>query len=93
VQNVETNQLRLIEDSIDLHIDRLPYVEFLKKERLPESAGIYFVIDGERKIWYVGKAQNLKARWKGHHRADQFQKIRLKSSGIAAIVVKLFLPS
>ncbi|MBE9016937.1 GIY-YIG nuclease family protein [Chroococcidiopsidales cyanobacterium LEGE 13417] len=79
MQNVETNQLRLIEDSIDLHIDRLPYVEFLKKERLPESAGIYFVIDGERKIWYVGKAQNLKARWKGHHRADQLQKIHKKN--------------
>jgi predicted GIY-YIG superfamily endonuclease len=79
VQNRETNELRLIERSINFHIDQLPYVEFLKKDQLPESAGIYFVLDGNRKIWYIGKAQNLKARWKAHHRVDQLQKIHKKN--------------
>ena len=62
----------------NFRLEQLPYVEFLKKERLPQTAGIYFAVDNEYKIWYIGKAQNLRARWIGHHRYDQLRKINQK---------------
>ena len=32
------------------------------KELLPEYAGIYYVIDENQLIWYIGKAKNLRNR-------------------------------
>lgn len=49
-------------------LDELPYVEFLKKDQLPQTVGVYFAVDKYQKIWYIGKAQNLRTRWVGHHR-------------------------
>lgn len=61
-------------------LDKLPYVEFIKKDQLPETAGIYFAIDKDQKIWYIGRAQNLRNRWLGHHRYEQLKKINKKSN-------------
>lgn len=60
-------------------LDKLPLVEFLKKDQLPETAGIYFVVDRDWKVWYIGKAQNLRTRWLGHHRYEQLEKINKKT--------------
>ena len=69
---------------LNFELNQLPHVEFSKKDRLPETAGIYFVVDKNQKIWYIGQAQNLRSRWVGHHRTNQIKKINAKSE------VKLF---
>lgn len=75
-----TDRPVLIESLDSFQLDKLPYVEFLKKDQLPETAGIYFAVDKDQKVWYIGKAQNLKDRWVGHHRYDQLKKINKRSS-------------
>ncbi|MEO1375955.1 MAG: GIY-YIG nuclease family protein [Cyanobacteria bacterium J06635_10] len=48
-------------------------VLFTQRSRLPIESGIYIVADANNKVWYVGKAQNIKSRWAGktHHRYPQ----------------------
>ncbi|MGB6297806.1 MAG: GIY-YIG nuclease family protein [Rivularia sp. (in: cyanobacteria)] len=48
-------------------------VLFIQRSRLPIESGIYVVADANNKVWYVGKAQNIKSRWAGktHHRYPQ----------------------
>ena len=70
----------IIELPDSFQLDKLPFVEFLKKDQLPETAGIYFAVDNDYKVWYIGKAQNLRARWLGHHRYDQLKKINKKNN-------------
>ena len=70
----------LLELPDDLQLDILPYVEFMEKDKLPEIAGIYFAIDKNHKVYYVGKAQNLRNRWVGHHRYDQLKEINKKTN-------------
>lgn len=57
----------------DTYILQLPYVLLQSKELLPEDSGIYYVIDENELIWYIGKAKNIKTRWSGktHHRIIQ----------------------
>lgn len=49
----------------------LPSVGFAERQSLPECSGIYFVIDGDREVVYIGKAKNIFSRWISHHRANQ----------------------
>ncbi|MCS6942350.1 MAG: GIY-YIG nuclease family protein [Geminocystis sp.] len=51
----------------------LPRVELKQRDLLPPRPGIYYVVDGEKVVWYIGKAKNLKKRWQGksHHRIYQ----------------------
>jgi hypothetical protein len=62
-------------DSFILH---LPHVGLINKDSLPESSGIYYVLDDKNVVWYIGQARNLKIRWSGknHHRFYQLQKQR-----------------
>ena len=60
-------------------IDDLPEVELLNKNELPTVAGIYFAVDRNNKIWYIGKAQNIHKRWINHHRFYQLEKINKKN--------------
>lgn len=57
----------------DTYILQLPHVLLKSKELLPEDSGIYYVIDENKLIWYIGKAKNIKTRWDGktHHRILQ----------------------
>ncbi|WP_414587813.1 GIY-YIG nuclease family protein [Scytonema sp. PCC 10023] len=50
---------------------QLPYSE---KNKLPEESGVYFVADRDS-IHYIGQAQNIKNRIKGHHLARYFRQI------------------
>lgn len=49
---------------------KLPNVHFIDRTLLPNESGIYFVIFEAQKqrLAYVGKAENLRMRWAGHHR-------------------------
>ena len=59
----------------DRSLLQLPHIPLQTKELLPESSGIYYVLDETDKVWYIGKAQNLCKRWKGksHHRINQLK--------------------
>ncbi|MBE9217908.1 alfin [Dolichospermum flos-aquae] len=52
---------------------KLPNVHFIDRTLLPNESGIYFVIFEAQKqrLAYVGKAENLRMRWAGHHREPE----------------------
>ncbi|MEG4446308.1 hypothetical protein QUB47_21405 [Microcoleus sp. AT9_B5] len=64
--------------SADEHILQLPHISLNSRTLLPEESGIYYVVDENSIIWYIGKAKNLRTRWTGdsHHRLYQLQKQR-----------------
>ena len=64
----------------DSHILNLSKVSLETKELLPEYSGIYYVIDENNTVWYIGKAKNIRKRWqgKGHHRIYQLEKQKQK---------------
>lgn len=57
--------------------ENLPLSE---RSQLPSASGIYLIADSEQKVWYVGQAIDLKARWmgKGHHRYSQLSRTHRK---------------
>ncbi len=59
----------------DIHILNLSKVSLETKELLPEYSSIYYVIDENKTVWYIGKANNIRKRWQGkaHHRIDQLE--------------------
>jgi excinuclease UvrABC nuclease subunit len=59
-------------DQYTIDILKLPFVLFTERTKLPLTGGIYFVIrPNPEQLCYIGKAQNLRARWSNHHRAGQ----------------------
>lgn len=47
----------------------LPYIAYKNKANLPNSSGIYYVLNRhKREIVYIGRAKNIRNRWKSHHR-------------------------
>jgi hypothetical protein len=64
----------------DEYILQLCHLGLNSRELLPESSGIYYVVDDKFIIWYVGQAKNLRNRWVGenHHRFYQLQKEKKK---------------
>ncbi len=60
-------------------LSELPYVDLAQLEKLPTCSAIYFAIDSEDRVFYVGLSVNLAERWKTHHRFDQLKEIHEKS--------------
>lgn len=50
------------------------------RRHLPLCSGIYVVVDIDKRVWYVGLAINLRARWigKSHHRYPQLTRSNKK---------------
>lgn len=59
----------------DTAILQLPKVDLSLRQLLPEYSGIYYVIDENNQVWYIGKAKNINKRWQGkaHHRIYQLE--------------------
>ena len=53
-----------------IDISRLPSIKLVDRDNLPECSGIYFV-SSSGEILYIGKAINVRNRWKAHHRYMQ----------------------
>lgn len=53
----------------------LPSLPIEWKSALPKCSGIYFAIDSEGRIQYIGRSKNINQRWAGHHRNEQLLKI------------------
>lgn len=43
---------------------------------LPEVSAVYFALSSAGDVLYVGKANNLRSRWAGHHRKAQLRKFK-----------------
>jgi predicted GIY-YIG superfamily endonuclease len=63
----------------NLDLSQLPSLPLTQSNQLPQHSAIYFAINAEFQVLYIGKALNLQARWKGHHRLDQLMRIHKKS--------------
>ena len=58
----------------------LPSVAVEDRKQLPETPAIYFAIDGNNQIQYIGKSRFLKSRWKNHSHSQ-----RLARAGVVTI--------
>lgn len=56
----------------------LPSVQLCELKNLPSCTAIYFAIDSDNRLLYIGQATNLAARWKNHHRQYQLEEIDKK---------------
>lgn len=50
----------------EIDLKSLPSVLLVDRCQLPESPCIYFAIDGEGVVQYIGQSKNPRQRWKGH---------------------------
>ncbi|WP_198648406.1 GIY-YIG nuclease family protein [Cyanothece sp. BG0011] len=60
---------------VETSILTLPKVALENRKELPSLSGVYYVIDQNNIIWYIGQAKNLQSRWKSqsHHRLFQLK--------------------
>jgi len=60
-----------------IQLAALPNLSIQHLDRLPDCPAIYFAIDDQGRVLYVGKAKNLANRWRGksHHRTEQLKRI------------------
>lgn len=62
----------------DEFILSLSTISLNDKNLLPEYSGIYYIVDEDKVIWYIGRSINLWKRWNGeqpHHRYHQLMSI------------------
>jgi hypothetical protein len=59
----------------ELEFAQLPFVLLPQRDRLPCCAAIYFALDGNDRILYIGQATNLQVPWQVHHRLEQLLRI------------------
>jgi len=71
-------------ETLDLSL--LPSLPIEEKSHFPRVACVYFVIDGEEQIQYIGRSINLFLRWKNHHRINQVE--RCKDARVAWLKVE-----
>lgn len=60
-------------------MSKLPSVFLSQRDSLPECPAVYFNFDSKNRVLYVGKATNLLARWKNHHRQEQLNRINWRN--------------
>lgn len=63
---------------IDINLFDLPFVLLSDLNNLPNCPAIYFALDSQNIIHYIGKADNLQKRWKDHHRQYRLDDINKK---------------
>lgn len=62
-----------VADFISKVKNRRPYLLFRDRQFLPDIPALYVVLDQEDTLLYIGIAQDLRKRWKDHHRAPQMK--------------------
>lgn len=53
----------------------LPSIELVNRSQFPCTACVYFCLDSDGQILYIGRARNLKQRWGLHHRYLQLKRL------------------
>ena len=64
---------------LNFDLFELPYVDLAQLELLPTCSAIYFAIDSQNRVLYIGLSVNLIERWKTHHRLHQLKEIHKES--------------
>ncbi|MBD1852996.1 GIY-YIG nuclease family protein [Cyanobacteria bacterium FACHB-502] len=54
-----------------LQLTKLPNLPLPQREHLPACPAVYFALDSNDRVLYIGKAKNLWSRWQNHHRLEQ----------------------
>ncbi|WP_174711405.1 helix-turn-helix domain-containing protein [Nostoc sp. TCL240-02] len=52
----------------------LPSLPLEWRKALPDCAGIYFAIDGNDVVQYIGRSNNIRLRWAVHHKRKELEK-------------------
>ena len=60
-------------------LSKLPSLSLSQRNALPECPAVYFAVDSKNRVLYVGRATNLLARWKDHHRQEQLNRINRRN--------------
>ena len=60
-------------DTIDLK--SLPWLPLNEKSAFPKQAAIYFAIDSQGCVQYIGRSVNVRARWGSHHKYESLSAI------------------
>jgi predicted GIY-YIG superfamily endonuclease len=68
-----------------LNISDLPWLPLEEKSAFPNQPAIYFCIDNNDGVQYIGRSVNLKQRWSQHHRYERLK--RTGSIKIAYLIV------
>lgn len=64
----------------ELNFCSLPSIPLNQKSQLPRCPAIYFVLNKNKEVLYVGKSVNLLYRWREHHRFNQLSEINKKDN-------------
>lgn len=56
-----------------------PHISMEKYQGLPEEAGVYYFHDAHGQVIYVGKAMNIRSRFKGHFSESSHTKSAMKT--------------
>lgn len=62
-------------DPQSLDLSALPWIPLDATAGFPAKPGIYFAIDSNGVIQYIGRSKDVRTRWKNHHRFDDLQAI------------------
>ena len=74
-------------------VDSLPSVALNEHALLPRESGIYFVLNAEGGVQYIGRTVNLHARWRDHHRIKQYSKMAVVRIAWLTVSNAALLPS
>ena len=58
-----------------LDMSSIPSVYLESKSELPRESAIYFAIDSQRRIQYIGRSSDIKQRWMQHHKFSELTSI------------------
>ncbi len=59
----------------EINLSSLPWLPLDAKSAFPKNPAIYFAIDSQGTVQYIGRSLNPKARWAKHHRYKQLEAI------------------
>lgn len=59
----------------DLNLSSLPWLPLEARSSFPRQPAIYFAIDSQNNVQYVGRSINPKQRWTQHHRYEDLTAI------------------
>ncbi|ACK74163.1 hypothetical protein PCC7424_5604 (plasmid) [Gloeothece citriformis PCC 7424] len=64
---------------VDLILGSVPNVKVTERQKLPPLPAIYFVFTPDKRLLYIGKADNLQKRWNNHYKYQYFLETSIDS--------------
>lgn len=66
--------IKLMIQPQEIDFKQLPSISLKDRKSLPNSTAVYFALDDNGTIQYIGQAKNIRNRWLGHHKTNQLAK-------------------